>query len=607
MENRHLIAKQVFELRVGLDAGHISQLQESFSRQYWQSVVPAFEHLFDRLVAPDQLVRVDRLELEVGRWSAEDIFSGRFTENLVSHLEAEISRALRGTGIKADMQPLRTCRFNNWLYFLEHGYLPVDVAQPDSLPEWQQQVFETLVSESSALQRFRMLVYRRPVVLERLILQHDQEFLKQLLEFLTNRTQNDLRRLVDDVVGEVVRAATELSDHIHAVGKITPSKSESIAAALFNILADLLNLQPDSQHAAELKRRITLALEKEASNPQTLAQWLIQADSWRMLLSGLARPEISSNISDRISKALGETAGLRSLVAEFSTGPTFPTRDLLRRVELAVWRILIHEVVINRQQSNTSTLMARVIRSDALLPWRGMLMRRLDATRDMKGRDEAWTRVIQAIEALTHSSLNVTGSQDNPIEVLAKREMPAAEETEKQNISDAKEADLYYVNSAGIILFHPFLQRFFQNLGLCKDGVFIDETSRQRAVCLVHHLATGEVHTPEYQLVLPKFLCGMPLNAPIDHFIEIDAAEQSESENLILAAVKHWDALGKVSPDWLREMFLRRDGKLERGETGWQLSVERKAQDILLDRLPHGWGLGIVKLPWMNDLLRIEW
>lgn len=535
MENRHLIAKQVFELRVGLDEGHISQLQDSFSRQYWQSVVPAFEHLFDRLVAPDQLVRVDRLELDVGRWSAEDILSGRFIESLVSRLESEISSALRGTGIEADMQPLRTGRFDKWLYFLEHGHLPVDVIQPESLEEWQQQLIDTLASESSAAQRFRILLSRSPVALERLILQHDQGFLQQLLELLTNCTQNDLRRLVGDVVSMVIRAATELSDQIHRAGRRAPTKFKSIA------------------------------------------------------------------------EAPGENAGLPSLAAESRTGPALPMRDLMRRVELAVWRILIDEVIIKRRQSDTSTLMARVIRSDALLPWRGILVRRLGATGDMKGRDEALSRVTKAIEVLSPSVLELTGSQDNPLEELAKREALAAEEAEKQHISDVKEGDLYYVQSAGVILFHPFLQRFFQNLGLCEEGVFTDETSRQRAVCLVHHLATGEVHTPEYQLVLPKFLCGMPLNAPIGHFIEIDAPERSESENLIFAAVEHWEALGKVSPDWLREMFLQRDGKLEKHETGWQLSVERKAQDILLGRLPHGWGLGIVKLPWMNDLLHIEW
>lgn len=607
MENRHLITKQVFELRVGLDEGQIPQLQHSFSRQYWQSVVPAFEHLFDRLVAPDQLVRVDRLELDVGHWSAEDILSGRFIESLVSRLESEISSALRGTGIEADMQPLRTGRFDNWLYFLEHGYLPVDVIQPESLEDWQQQVIDALATESSATQCFHILVSRSPVALERLILQHDQGFLQQLLEILTKRTQNDLRRLVDDVVGVVIRAATELSDQIHTVGKITPPKFESIAGALFDLLADLLNLQPDSHRESELKRHITQALEREASSPMALARWLIQADTWRMLLSGLARPELSNLISNRIAEVLGKNVGLQSLAAESRTGPTLRMRDLVRQVELIVWRILIDEVVIKRRQSDTSALMARVIGSDALLPWRGILARRLGATGDMKGRDEAWKRVIEAIEVLSPSILELTGSQDNPIEELAKRETLATEATEKQHLSDAREGDLYYVQSAGVILFHPFLQRFFQNLGLCEEGVFIDETSRQRAVCLVHHLATGEVHTPEYQLVLPKFLCGMPLNAPIDHFIEIDAAEQSESENLILAAVKHWQALGKVSPDWLREMFIQRDGKLEKRETGWQLSVERKAQDILLDRLPHGWGLGIVKLPWMDGLLRIEW
>ena len=606
MENRHLIAKQVFELRVGLDEGHIPHIQDAFSRQYWQSVVPAFERLFDRLVVPDELVRVDRLELDVGRWSAEDILSGRFVESLVSRLESVISSALRGTEFEADVQPIRTGRFDLWLHFLEHGSLPVGATRPESLEEWHRQVIECLAAESSAVQRLRNLVSKRPVALERLILQHDQAFLRQLLEVLTNRTQGDLLRLVDDVVAVAVRVVADLSDRIRAVGEKSPSELESIVDTLLDVLSDLLALPPVGRRPSELRSRIVIALSREASSPMALARWLIQADSWRMLLSSLSRPEVSNALSNRIAKVLGDITGLRSLAAEARPGPTHTKRDLVRRVELAVWWMLIDEVVVKRRQGDTSTLIARVIHSEALQPWRGILLRRLGATGDMKRQDEAWRRVAEAIEALPPSALNLPESEYKAIEV-AKREALAAEEAEKLHISDAEEGYLYYVQSAGVILFHPFLQRFFQKLGLCKEGAFIDESSRQRAVCLVHHLATGEVHTPEYQLVLPKFLCGMPLNAPIDHFIEIEATERTESENLIRAAVDHWEALGKASPDWLREMFLQRDGKLEKRETGWSLSVERKAQDILLDRLPQGWGLGIVKLPWMDELLRVNW
>lgn len=614
MENRHLIAKHVFELRVSLDEGNIPQLQNTFSRQYWQSVVPAIECLFDRLVGPDELVRIDRLEFDAGRWSAEDILSGQFVECLVSRLESVISNAMQGTGGEADVQPIRTGRFDLWLYFLEHGFLPVGATRPESQEAWHQQVIECFLAESSAGQRLRNLVSKRSVAMERLILQHDQAFLRQLLEVLTNRTQGDLLRLVDDVVASVVRAVTDLSDRIRAVGEKSPTELESIVDALLELFADLLDLPPEAHCESELRRRIVQAVDREASSPKALARWLIHAGSWRMLLSGLLQPEASNALSNRIAKVLGDSTGLRSLAAESGPGPTLPTRDLARRVELAVWRILIDEVVVKRRQGDTSTLMARVIHSEALLPWRAILLKKLGALGDMKGLNEAWRRVAMDIEALPPSALNLPGSE-NKATKLIKREAFATETAEKFYASDTEEYDLYYVQSVGVILLHPFLQQFFQKLGLCEEGMFINETSRQRAVCLVHHLATGEVRTPEYQLVLPKFLCGMPSNAPIDHFIEIEVTERTESENLIRAACDHWEeALNqdrenkvKLSTSWLREMFLQRDGKLEKCETGWSLSVERKAQDILLDRLPQGWGLGIVKLPWMEDLLRVDW
>ena len=37
----------------------------------------------------------------------------------------------------------------------------------------------------------------------------------------------------------------------------------------------------------------------------------------------------------------------------------------------------------------------------------------------------------------------------------------------------------------------------------------------------------------------------------------------------------------------------------------WLLRVEARTVDILLDQLP--WGVSLVKLPWMDRLLRVEW
>jgi hypothetical protein len=40
-------------------------------------------------------------------------------------------------------------------------------------------------------------------------------------------------------------------------------------------------------------------------------------------------------------------------------------------------------------------------------------------------------------------------------------------------------------------------------------------------------------------------------------------------------------------------------------EGSWRLQVEQKAIDILLGSLP--WGLNVVKLPWMESMLMVEW
>lgn len=128
----------------------------------------------------------------------------------------------------AHVQPIRVGRFDLWLYFLEHGFLPADAARPESQEEWNRQVCECLATERSAVQRLRNVVSRRPVALERLILQYDEAFLQRILVIMTGRNQDDLRRLVSDVVAVVVRAVTDSSDRIRSADNNTSIEMESI-------------------------------------------------------------------------------------------------------------------------------------------------------------------------------------------------------------------------------------------------------------------------------------------------------------------------------------------------------------------------------------------
>ena len=69
--------------------------------------------------------------------------------------------------------------------------------------------------------------------------------------------------------------------------------------------------------------------------------------------------------------------------------------------------------------------------------------------------------------------------------------------------------------------------------------------------------------------------------------------------------LEHWTALRSSSPEWLRQQFFLREGKLERVDSGYLLTIERRAQDVLLARLP--WGCGVVALPWLTDRMFVRW
>ncbi len=160
-----------------------------------------------------------------------------------------------------------------------------------------------------------------------------------------------------------------------------------------------------------------------------------------------------------------------------------------------------------------------------------------------------------------------------------------------------------YVDCAGLVLLHPFLPRFFEALGIATDGQILRP---ERALCLLHYLATGQDIAPEYALILPKLLCNVPLEAPAESAVGLTAAETEEATALLKAVIGHWDALRDTSPDGLRGIFLARPGKLsERNGGDYLLQVETQSFDILLDSLP--WGFGIIKLPWMKNMLWVEW
>ncbi|MGC2776018.1 MAG: contractile injection system tape measure protein, partial [Bradyrhizobium sp.] len=167
--------------------------------------------------------------------------------------------------------------------------------------------------------------------------------------------------------------------------------------------------------------------------------------------------------------------------------------------------------------------------------------------------------------------------------------------------------DSHAVDSAGVCLLWPFLPRFFARRGLldAKETGFASLAAQQRAVLLLHHLATGERDAPEFALLLPKVLCGMPPFDPRETADPVSDVESAEAAQLLDAAIAHATCLGTISHAGLRETFLMRPGMLGTRDGAWLLRLEGRSADVLLKRIP--WTLQWLRLPWMQAAMRVEW
>jgi hypothetical protein len=165
--------------------------------------------------------------------------------------------------------------------------------------------------------------------------------------------------------------------------------------------------------------------------------------------------------------------------------------------------------------------------------------------------------------------------------------------------------DGLFVPHAGLVLLHPFLFNLFNFLGLLEGKDFKSSYHHQKAFVVLHFLSTGSLTFEEHELVVAKLLCNYSLEELVDPEIKLSSEEQDECEALLKEMIARWSILKNTSPDTLRTNFLQRGGKLYTMGNEPHLLIESNVLDVLLDHLP--WAIGIIKLPWMKQLLKVEW
>jgi hypothetical protein len=188
---------------------------------------------------------------------------------------------------------------------------------------------------------------------------------------------------------------------------------------------------------------------------------------------------------------------------------------------------------------------------------------------------------------------------------LIKNEILNRDNTSDSNRENIDFSEEIFVENAGMVLLHPFIAGLFSNLQLTENGKFIAESDQSLAARILQNLVYGENEMAENFYPLNKIICGMGITQILGEKMEISQEIKMECEDLLQAVIGHWSVLKNTSIEGLRETFLQRTGKITRVEKGWRLQVERKTVDVLLAKLP--WGMGIIKLPWMDEMMFVEW
>jgi Contractile injection system tape measure protein len=177
----------------------------------------------------------------------------------------------------------------------------------------------------------------------------------------------------------------------------------------------------------------------------------------------------------------------------------------------------------------------------------------------------------------------------------------AIEEESIKNIAeDLREG--FYIENAGAVIIAAFLPILFERL---KITVKAELVKPELGVLMIQYIVSGKVKVTEHELLLPKILCGISVELPVNTNKKISKSQQAEADEMLRSAIEYWTVIKSTTVDGLRESFLKRSGKLTLVDDEWLLQVEQKSYDMLLQQLP--WNISMIKLPWMKNLLKTEW
>ncbi len=617
---KHIINRQVLEVTLP-SRDNALVIQNNVNEIVKTRLAASLDELFSVLIGKDEVLRIDKLEIDLGRIHADklnDELVSKTVEKIEDQLiklihelkdgsyQATSNRDANDSKAKSRLISSHNSCLDQLIYFLENGFLPWwNQSKEDfSLTELLEK--SLVVGQANIADQIGPLLENEKVR-KRLISQFDHELVIRLLKTINSDYVFHLKKLF-----QILKAI----QNANTSSLVSEKQLEEIYWDL--AISRIVGKVPVYSEAQEIEFL------------QRLFDGIIKTQSKKSRLRSLvnlyqAITSLSKEIEPPVYKHL--LLAVKSLASKDQLNP-----EQFRIVDLGKDGIELFNQPDNKSQPGEEDILSinQDIRHDDIqIPEsnEGSLFEAHESKEkdiikstessgvdltinysDNKGKKQPSESHSKKHDTLskkdTPAGLDKFASEDGDSLISDYFARPKSFSADRSSYFDNKELDDILVHNAGLVLLHPFLKYFFTGLNLLKEDQFINREAAHHAVHLLQYLVTKELKYAEYELVLNKILCGLNVSDPIPSEIEISDWELEECDNLLKAVLEQWNALKTRSTEALRETFLKREGILS-CSSGCTLKVERNTFDVLLDRLP--WGLSLIKLPWNPQIIYVEW
>lgn len=554
-QSSHIIKKFVLDLSYS-DQRLARKSQDELAEQIQAEIVKKLSKLFDEVVDENQVIEIDKLEVDLGDFGKEEV-RNRWPEKLLEEVGKAIKKEQSDQSISNQTRSKKGLSSDVLLRFLKNGRL-----------DWRQPVLTHKNIKSQLIETIE-----------------DRKSLSPMVDAMLQDkrvTQRFLNHVTIEIAQNFLASFTQLK-----------AENQWSPVAAGGVKELLVLVGSSKQKYLDTYQRLLKTIDVSPHLFRLPNSWLLE------VLKDISFVLDYNEVTSVLKKTSPETAE-SSLWTDFVT--EIATLDKIKIKPLQIRTIIDH---VKRNGVNNDEIMIALEKSGVLKPSRSV------RTNNAGDREKA-----KESDSIKNHDTNRKGQSDykehlSPLD----RAESLLDESQAQDESSQNEphwnqeldpSDLLYVENAGLVLLWPYFSTLFKRLNLLEGKSFVSEDAQQRAVMLLQYLVTGKTECEEHELLLNKVLCGVPLGAPVPVSVKLSEQEIDELDGLLTSVISNWAALGKASIEALRETFLVREGAIEvRGEHEWVLKVERKGVDILVDRID--WGFSMVIVSWTDNKLYVEW